>query len=124
MKTAFALLLAALSTSALAKLPPPSPEAQAKAAETAARAAWTAKVDSYQLCQAQDRVAAAYFASARNAGKPAPQPVSTAPCSDPGPFVYSPPERKPLEAAGAHSPSETAAQPHNTETPDAAAPKK
>ncbi|HSV48132.1 MAG TPA: hypothetical protein VLJ58_20245 [Ramlibacter sp.] len=34
-----------------------------------------------------------------------------APCVDAGPFAYNPPEQKPLEAAGAHSPSGTAASP-------------
>jgi len=124
MKTALALILAIASTSALAKLPPPSPEAQAKAAEAAARAAWSAKVDSYKLCQAQDKAAAVYFASARAAGKSVPQPAATPPCTDPGPFAYTPPEQKPLEAAGAHSPSGTATGPHNTRAPDAASPKK
>src|SRR5687767_3598530 len=41
-------------------------------------------------------------------------PVAAAPlppCTDPGPFAYNPPEQKPLEASGAHSPSGTAASP-------------
>jgi hypothetical protein len=41
-------------------------------------------------------------------------PVAAAaagPCSDPGPFAYNPPEQKPLETSGAHSPSGTAANP-------------
>lgn len=44
----------------LAKLPAPQLDdaAKAKAAETAAKTAWQAKVDAYQLCKAQDRVAA------------------------------------------------------------------
>lgn len=33
------------------------------------------------------------------------------PCVDPGPFAYNPPDQKPLETAGAHSPSGTAASP-------------
>ena len=41
-------------------------EAKAKAAEAAAKTAWTDKVDAYQLCKAQDRVAARY----RKSGKP------------------------------------------------------
>lgn len=94
MKTALALLLAAFSTSALAKLPPPTPEAQAKAAETAARAAWTAKVDGYKLCQSQDKTATIYFAAARAAGKTVHEPAASAPCADPGPFAYSPPASK------------------------------
>ena len=37
---------------ALAKLPPQSDEAKAKAAETAAKTAWSDKVASFQLCKA------------------------------------------------------------------------
>jgi hypothetical protein len=33
------------------------------------------------------------------------------PCSDPGPFAYTPPAQKPLETSGAHSPPATAATP-------------
>mgnify|MGYP001627385697 CR=1 FL=1 len=35
--------------------------------------------------------------------------VAAAPCVDPGPFAYTPPAEKPLEASGAHSPAGTAA---------------
>lgn len=52
-----ALLAAAVGGAALAKLPPPTPEEQAKAAETKAKAAWTAKVSAFQLCKTQDRIA-------------------------------------------------------------------
>jgi hypothetical protein len=45
---------------AFAKLPPPDDAAKAKAAETSAKAAWQAKVDGYQLCKVQDKVAARY----------------------------------------------------------------
>lgn len=147
-----------------AKLPPPDDAAKAKAAETAAKAAWQAKVDGYQLCKAQDRIVALYKANAGKQAKPAPagttMPVSTAaapqagasaaaapaagasapmagtpvaatpppPCQDPGPFAYNPPEQKPLETSGAHSPTGTAAsppsvQPHSGQMPPAA-PKK
>lgn len=111
------LLLAA--GSAAAKLPPPSDEAKAKAAETAAKTAYTAKVGDYQLCKAMDRVAAAYLAEAKKAGKPA-EPVATPACADPGPFVYPPPAQPPLEAAGAHSPPKTASTPPSTNAPAAA----
>jgi hypothetical protein len=50
----------AVSGAALAKLPPLDDAAKAKAAETAARAAWQGKVDAYKLCQVQDRIAAQY----------------------------------------------------------------
>lgn len=104
---------------ALAKLPPPSEEAKAKAAEAAARTAWSNQVANYQLCRSMDKVAAAYFASAKAAGKDLKPAVATAECTDPGPFAYKPPEPKPLEAAGAHSPPETAKGPPNSTTPAA-----
>lgn len=117
-QAALGLALAALASAPLAKLPPLSPEAQAKASETAAKAAWSAKVDAYRLCQAQDKVAAYYR---RTASSPAPVPAQGAvPCADPGPFAYTPPESKPLESAGAHSPPGNASSPPNTAVPDAA----
>ncbi len=121
-----ALLLAAV-TLAQAKLPAPSDEAKAKAAEAAAKTAWTDKVSGYQLCKAQDKVAADYQAQAKKAGHAASAPVATPPCADPGPFAYvAPGEAKPpLEASGAHSPPKTAATPPSTNKPDAQAnPKK
>ena len=33
------------------------------------------------------------------------------PCTDPGPFAYNPPEQKPLETSGAHSPAGNATSP-------------
>jgi hypothetical protein len=118
-------LLAACSL-AFAKLPAPDDATKAKAAEASARAAWQAKVDLYQLCKSQDKVAAKY--GKKNAAKPVPvvaKPASAAasgtpvaagsgalpPCADPGVFAYNPPEQKPLETSGAHSPSGTAASP-------------
>ena len=59
-KLLIALLGMSLAGPVLAKLPPLSPEAQAKADETKQKTAWSDKVAAYQLCQAQDRVAAAY----------------------------------------------------------------
>lgn len=137
-----------------AKLPAPTLDdaAKAKAAEAAAKAGWQAKLDAYQLCKAQDRVAAQYMkasgkaAPAAKAGKEgkakdkaaaaavAPAPAAAAsgtpvaavaaaapppPCMDPGPFAYNPPEQKPLETAGAHSPSGTAASPPSVKQPSA-----
>jgi len=120
---------------AVAKLPPPDDAAKAKAAEASAKAAWQAKVDGYLLCKAQDKVAARYAkagtktvaakdvkpvaaASAATPAAPAASgtPVALAatpppPCQDPGPFAYNQPEQKPLETAGAHSPTGTAASP-------------
>lgn len=108
------------ASSALAALPEPSEEAKAAAAVASARAAWSAKVASYQLCQSMDRVAAAYLERARAEGK-AVTPVPTPPCTDPGAFSETPPAPKPIEAAGAHSPPPTAATPPSTTQPAAAA---
>ena len=108
------LALALLASTATAKLPAPNEEAKAKAAETAAKTAHAGKVDNYKLCLAMDKVAAGYLAAAKQAGKPSPVPVATPACGDPGEFVYPPPVAKPIEAAGAHSPTATAASPPNT----------
>ncbi|SDN50612.1 hypothetical protein [Polaromonas sp. JS666] len=112
-------LLAAASATVLAKLPPLSDEAKAKAAEAAAKTAWTGKLEAYQLCKAQDKVAAAYYKSAKAAGKDTKPPAAAPACADPGPFAYTPPEAKPLEAAGAHSPAGNATSPPSTKQPDA-----
>jgi hypothetical protein len=82
---AMALLVA--SAGSMAKLPPPSDEAKAKAEETKAKAAHTAKVEAYDLCKSQDKVAA--HVNKHNKAK-AGKPVATAPCADPGKFVYTP----------------------------------
>ncbi len=91
-----------------AKIPAPvlSPEAKAKAAEAAAKTAWTNKVTDFQLCRSMDKVAAKYLESAtqRNA-TPAPVPVNTIVCTDPGPFVYVAPD----PAAPAAAPAAAAA---------------
>ncbi len=102
-----------------AKLPPPSDEAKAKAAEAAAKAAHGNKVAAYELCRSMDQVAAGYFAAAKKAGTEVAPPVATPPCTEPGPFVYAPPPAKPLEAAGAHSPAATATAPPSGNTPAA-----
>jgi hypothetical protein len=116
-------LLAGSSMLALAKLPAPSAEEKAKAPEAAAKAAWAAKVDAYQLCKSQDKVAASYYTTAKAAGKET-KPAAAAPaCTDPGAFAYMPPAAaepaKPIEASGAHSPAATATSPPSTRQPDA-----
>ena len=122
MKTLFTLIFTlCLSTLATAKLPAASEEVKAKAAETAAKTAWSGKNDSYALCKSQDKVAASYVQTAKTSGKELKTSTTTPPCADPGPFVYvagvapaaaaSAPKAKPLEAAGAHSPTPTAASP-------------
>ncbi|MDE2092896.1 MAG: hypothetical protein KGL99_00270 [Burkholderiales bacterium] len=87
----FALTCAALlAVPALAKLPPLSEEAKAKAAAAAAKAAWAGKVDAYQLCLAMDRAAQEYRTTEKLAGKTAPPPVETPACVNPGPYVAAP----------------------------------
>jgi hypothetical protein len=53
----------AACTLAFAKLPAPDDAAKAKAAEAAAKAGWQAKVDAYEVCKVQDRIAAKYKGS-------------------------------------------------------------
>lgn len=106
--------------SAWAKLPAPSDDAKAKAAEAAAKTAHAGKVDNFKLCVSMDRVAAAYYADAKKAGKDVKPPTATAPCADPGPFVYPPPDAP-------ATPTTTAAAPATPAAPAAApvvAPKK
>lgn len=112
MKPLIILALAGLlAPMALAKLPPPSDEAKAKAAEAAAKTAWTGKVDAYQLCRSQERVAASFFKTAKAAGKEARPPVETPACTDPGPFVYAPAAVVPAAAPAAAAPAAPAAAP-------------
>jgi type II secretory pathway pseudopilin PulG len=106
MKSLIILALAGLlAPVALAKLPPPSDEAKAKAAEAAAKTAWNGKVDAYQLCRAQERVAASFFKSAKASGKEVRPPVETPPCAEPGPFVYTPVAAVPAAAPPAAAPA-------------------
>ena len=102
-----ALATIALAGSALAKLPPPSDEANAKAAEGAAKAAWAAKASLYKVCQIEDRLAKEYRASAKDA----PAAVPTVACAHPGP---TPIADKPIEASEAHSPPGKATSPPST----------
>jgi hypothetical protein len=110
----FGLVLATtvIGSLALAKLPPLSDEAKAKAAEAAAKAAWGDKVAAYQLCKSQDAVAATYYADMKKAGKDPKPPSTTAACADPGPFVYVPPAAASAPvAAAASAPAVAAAKP-------------
>ena len=109
---ALAIAAASFAGAAAAKLPPLSDEAKAKAAEAAARGAWTEKVGAYKMCLVMDRVADTYRTGSKSLGKDAPAPVPTPPCADPGPFVpITPTQSKPLEASGAHSPPGNAGTP-------------
>jgi hypothetical protein len=102
-------LLAMACGAVLAKLPPLDDAAKAKAAEAAAKAGWQGKVDAYQLCKAQDKVAAKYMKSGKAPGAAAATPE----CADPGPFGSTSPEQKPVATAGA------AVSPSSAKTPSA-----
>jgi len=141
MKKTLLLACAAIAFTVSAKLPAPDDAAKAKAAEAAAKAAWQGKIDAFQLCKVQDKVAAKYgshggkpaAAASKTAAAPAAKPAASAasaaslasggstptpavasappPCADPGPFAYNAPEQKPLETSGAHSPAGNATSP-------------
>jgi len=96
-KLIVAIGLALTAPLALAKLPALDDAAKAKAAEAAAKTAWTGKVEAYQLCKAQDRVAAHYRKGSAGGKKGA----EASACADPGPFAYTPPGQKPAEPAAA-----------------------
>lgn len=114
-----ASVLALLGSVAVAKLPAPSEEAKAKAAEAAAKTAWAGKMDAYKLCQAQDKAVAHYKkAPVTKDAKPAAKaasgaaPVSASACVDPGPFVYIPAgAAAAATAAPAAAPAASAAAP-------------
>jgi hypothetical protein len=104
---------------AWAKLPAPDDAAKAKAAETAAKTKWSTDVANFQLCKVQDRVVDQYRKQMQAQGKAAsaPSPTPTQPCTDPGPFAFTPPSQKPIEASGAHSPPGKAGSPPSTPVP-------
>ena len=119
-KILISLLILSASSLVAAKLPALNDEAKAKAAEAAAKTAWSGKVDNYLLCKSQDKAATSYYKTAKATGKQTHAATATPPCADPGAFVYTPPvAAKPIEAAGAHSPAATAASPPSTKAPDA-----
>jgi len=95
-----------IATAAVAKLPAPSDEAKAKAAEAAAKTAHGNKVADFQLCKSREKTAASYYKSAKAAGKETRPPVETPACADPGAFVYTPPVAAPaVPAAAAPAPA-------------------
>ncbi len=107
-KTLILIAGVALSISAVAKLPAPvlTDDAKAKVAETAAKTAWSGKVEAFQLCKAQNQTAVAYFKSAKAAGKETKPAAETPACADPGVFVYTPaPAAVPAPAAAASAPA-------------------
>ncbi|MEO8278483.1 MAG: hypothetical protein ABI564_02255 [Ideonella sp.] len=104
-----ALACVAFAQLAMAKMPPATEEAKAKAAEAAAKTAWGDKVASFQLCKVQDRLAASYRAGQSSSGKQPGTPFEAPPCTDPGPYAAAVPANAALEKAGAHSaPASTA----------------
>ncbi len=123
--------LTLVAASALAKLPPPSDEAKAKAAEAAAKTAHGNKVAGFQLCKSMDRTAVAYQAQAKKDGKAVKSAdASATACADPGPFVYTPAVAAPATAAAvpattvAAAPAAPAKPAAPTAPAAAAAPKK
>ena len=90
-----------LAGTALAKLPPQSEEAKAKAEEAKAKAAWNTKMTAYETCKAEDRAVANYAANAKKAGKEVKPSAATPACTEPGPFAYTPPAAAPASAASA-----------------------
>ena len=109
-KIVFAFAAGLLALPVLAKLPAPSDEAKAKAAEAAAKTAHAGKVDNYKLCLSMDKAAAHYFKTAAAAKKEVKPAVATPACADPGPFV--PPvaaaPAAPANAAAASAPAQAA----------------
>ena len=75
------ILLSLISSVALAKLPPPSEEAKAKAEAAKVTKEWSGKQDAFLLCKAQDKTAAYYFKSRPAKAKPMAMPA----CVSPGP---------------------------------------
>jgi hypothetical protein len=73
-----------LLSSAWAKLPAPSDEAKAKAAEAAAKTAWSGKVEAFKLCKSMDSVATGYFAQAKKDGKDVKPAAATSALCRPG----------------------------------------
>jgi hypothetical protein len=118
------LVLASLfSVSAMAKLPPLSDEAKAKAAEAAAKTAHGNKVADFQLCKSREKVAAHYYKTAKASGKPTNPPVATPPCVDPGAFVAAAPAA-PAAVAAAPAAGAKPAAPAPAPAPAAAPAKK
>ena len=119
-----ALALASLfSLSAMAKLPAPSDEAKAKAAEAAAKTAHSNKVADFQLCKSREKVAAHYYKTAKASGKPTNPPVATPACADPGPYVAAAPAA-PAAVAAAPAAGAKPAAPGSAPAPAAPAPAK
>lgn len=100
-KHLFVLTALAISFSAVAKLPAPSEEAKAKAAEAAAKTAHGNKIADFQLCKSREKVAAHYY---KTQGKGKAAPTATPACVDPGAY-------KPAEIAAAPAAASVPAAP-------------
>ena len=105
------VLASLFSASVMAKLPAPSDEAKAKAAEAAAKTAHGNKVADFQLCKSREKVAAHYYKTAKATGKQTTPPVATPPCADPGPFVAAAPAAPAAVAAAGAKPAAPAVAP-------------
>lgn len=105
------VLATLFSASVMAKLPAPSDEAKAKAAEAAAKTAHGNKVADFQLCKSREKVAAHYYKTAKATGKQTTPPVATPPCADPGPFVAAAPAAPAAVAAAGAKPAAPAVAP-------------
>jgi hypothetical protein len=125
MRVATVLIALAYAGIACGKLPPLSDEDKAKAAQTAAKAAWSDKVSLYKTCLAMDRVAEVYRKDLKSEGKQVPAATPTAPCANPGPYVapVTPVVSKPIEASEAHTTPGLATSPPSTNVPAAEMPK-
>jgi hypothetical protein len=97
------LALALIASAAFAKLPPLSDDAKAKAAEAAAKTAWSDKVANFQLCKAQDKAVANHAATMKHAGKETKPAAAMPACADPGP--YAAPGSAPAPVAAAPAPA-------------------
>lgn len=118
-KIVFALAAGLLALPVLAKLPAPSDEAKAKAAEAAAKTAHAGKVDNYKLCLSMDKTAAHYFKTAAAAKKEVKPAAATPACADPGPFVPPVPSVAAAPAAPANAAATAAPAPVAPATPAA-----
>ena len=105
-KTLLVLSALAIGFSAAAKLPAPSDEAKAKAAEAAAKTAHGNKVADFQLCKSREKVAAHYY---KTNGKGKAAPAATPACVDPG--AYKPAETTAAAPAAAPAGAKPAAAP-------------
>lgn len=80
---------------ALAKLPSQDDAAKAKAAETAAKAAWQAKVDAFKLCNVQNRIASQFSKSGARAGAGVPTAATVQTAAAPAAGSAPPPAPAP-----------------------------